>query len=66
MTGSTDAQGRPLIIIVGRNYSSSVVSPDRLKMFLATVLDRYARTPYTVVYAHSKFDSAENSPGLFW
>lgn len=65
LTGQVDTAGRPLLIILGKNYDRQVSPPESLKLYIASILDRFGRTPYSVLYCHTGVTSASN-PGLLW
>ncbi|GLI69419.1 hypothetical protein VaNZ11_014028 [Volvox africanus] len=61
-----DKAGRPLVVVVARNYQAKVLSPERVYRYLITRLDQIVSEPYSIVWFHTGSTYWQNSPGLSW
>ncbi|GLC40032.1 hypothetical protein PLESTB_001518400 [Pleodorina starrii] len=65
-TGGRDKAGRPLVVVVARNYQAKVLDPERVYRYLITRLDRIVDEPYNILWFHTGSSYWHNSPGLSW
>ncbi|GFR46256.1 hypothetical protein Agub_g7808 [Astrephomene gubernaculifera] len=65
-TSGRDKDGRPLVVVVARNFPAKVLNPDRVYRYLITRLDAIADGPYSVVWFHTCSSYWQNCPSLSW
>mmetsp|Transcript_7271 Transcript_7271/g.15870 ORF Transcript_7271/g.15870 Transcript_7271/m.15870 type:complete len:238 (+) Transcript_7271:119-832(+) len=61
-----DKLGRPLIVVVAKNYRPNVVSLDRLYRYTISRCDAVADSSYSMVWMHTGATYWSNCPSLSW
>ncbi|XP_071954722.1 protein GDAP2 homolog [Antedon mediterranea] len=60
-----DIFGRPIVVIVGKNFPAGNVDRDKVLLYLIHVLDPIVSRDYIVVYFHTQ-STSENQPEMSW
>eukprot|EP00899_Mesostigma_viride_P012979 jgi/Mesvir1/21682/Mv04103-RA.1 len=61
-----DLEGRPMVVIKGRQLPVTVMDMQKIRRFIIRTLDDVVRDEYSLVYFHTDVTRAENSPGVLW
>jgi hypothetical protein len=63
--GLKDKEGRPALVILGRNFpaTSPAADPQKALRYLSLIVEEIGRQPFSVIYVHTGARYAENYPG---
>ncbi|CAL1537371.1 unnamed protein product [Lymnaea stagnalis] len=58
-----DRFGRPIVVIVGKNYPAHTANPEKTLLYMIRLMDPVVETDYVVVYFHTQ-TSGKNQPAM--
>ncbi len=65
-TGLNDRSGRPVVLILARNYNTIACSLETLHTYIIQKLDKLVEQPYVIIWAHTEATYWSNCPSIKW